>query len=360
MSQPQHTYSLRKEIGFGVEIALSIMGEPHEIQIEDQSGAYTLAVRTTTDPLASIRALSQWISFSVTPGVLTPVPAGVRKIAVEIVSINSDAPKATVFHMPGFFRGTESARYYGVDQLDSPGSVAPPIPFFPNQADLEHHYDYTDINVLWQDTLLSVPITANGQSILGVTDKGAGGVDLNKGLTPRIFDDVTFPFSVAGGTTGVNSGFVAGTFPPPQTFFVVYQVNVDSLGDLISLEGTSGFKISTKGDIAFNSWYNSLQLTSGAPDEHDKWLAAVVMHRANSTQSLWHSQDSVVRTGTVAAITLQQAGDIDVCAFNTNNTNPNRGPVAEAGAWNVDDVGVPTLVDDFKTYTSNEYGVVWA
>ena len=123
MSQPQHTYSLRKEIGFGVEIALSIMGEPHEIQIEDQAGAYTLAVRTTTDPLASIRALSQWTAFSITPGVLTPVLAGVRKVAVEIVSINSDAPKATVFHMPGFFRGTESARYYGVDQLDSPGSI---------------------------------------------------------------------------------------------------------------------------------------------------------------------------------------------------------------------------------------------
>ena len=134
MSQPQHTYSLRREVGFGVELALSIIGEPHEIQIEDQAGAYTLAVRTSTDPLASLRALSQWTPFSITPGVLTPVPAGVRKLAVNVVSVNSDAPPATVFHMPGFFRGTEGARYYGVDQLDSPGPVAPPFPPFTSEA----------------------------------------------------------------------------------------------------------------------------------------------------------------------------------------------------------------------------------
>lgn len=357
MSVSRHTYAAR-EVGFFVEAAVSPWSVA-SVEWIDNGGV--VEIYHTTDPLQTIRGIASWTKFT-KPGSsgTFDAPQGTRKIAIEAASVDAQSPSSVAIIRDGV-SNMEQARLYGVDQLDSP-ITAPPIPFFPNQADLQHHYDYTDINTLWQDSGLSVPITANGQTIIGVTDKGAGAVNLNKGLTNRVFDNVSFPFSVAGGDgngAGVNSGFVSGAFPPPQTFFVVYQVNVDSVGDVISLEGTSGFKISTKGDIAFNSWYNSLQLTSGAPDEHDKWLAAVVMHRANSTQSLWHSQDAIVRTGTVAAITLELAGDIDVCAFNTNGSNPNRGPVAEVGAWNVDDVGVPTLVDDFKTYTSNEYGVVW-
>ncbi len=364
MSQYTQQYVLRRP---GVGDAIAIRGgHPITVSLSKGNGAYTASLVFSEVENPQVRQDSDWISLTTldtSDEVDVSVPLTAKVIATRVTTIAAGVPRlsAVMTVTSSELAGLHQRRRHASGRQDDFGVVPPPLtPFFPNQADLQHHYDYTDPNVLWQDTLLSVPITANGQSILGVTDKGAGGVDLNKGLTPRIFDDVTFPFSVAGGITGVNSGFVSGTFPPPQTFFVVYQVNVDSLGDLISLEGTSGFKISTKGDIAFNSWYNSLQLTSGVPDEHDKWLAAVVMHRANSTQSLWHSQDSVVRTGTVTAITLELAGDIDVCAFNTNNTNPNKGPVAESGAWNVDDVGVPTLVDEFKAHTESKYGVVWA
>lgn len=117
MSQPQHTYELRLELGFGVELAMSQLGEPHQIQIENFKGQ-TLAVRTTDDPLASLRAENLWSNFAVTPGVLTTVPAGTRKLAVEITVVGSQSQnRPTVFHVPGFFRGAESARYYGVDQL---------------------------------------------------------------------------------------------------------------------------------------------------------------------------------------------------------------------------------------------------
>lgn len=369
MSQYTQQYVLRRP-GVGDVIAIR-GGHPVTVSLSKGNGAYTASLVFSEVGNPQVRQDSDWISLTTlntSDETDVAVPLTAKVIATRVTTIAAGAPRlsAIMTVTSSALAGLHQRRRHASGRQDdfgvAPPPIIPPIPFFPNQADLEHHYDYTDINVLWQDTLLTNPITANGQSILGVTDKGAGGVDLDKGLTPRIFDNVSFPFSVAGGdggAAGVNSGFVSGTFPPPQTFFVVYQVNVDSLGDLISLEGTSGFKISTKGDIAFNSWYNSLQLTSGAPDEHDKWLAAVIMHRANNTQSLWHSQDATERTGATTAITLQLAGDIDVCAFNTNGSNPNRGPVAEAGAWNVDDVGVPTLVDDFKTYTSNEYGVVW-
>lgn len=113
MSQPQHTYTLRRELGFGVELALSQLGEPHQIQVENFKGG--ILVRITDDPLASLRAESLWSNFAITPGVLTTVPAGTRKLAVQVTTVGSEAP--TVFHVPGFFRGAESARYYGVDQL---------------------------------------------------------------------------------------------------------------------------------------------------------------------------------------------------------------------------------------------------
>ncbi len=124
MSQPQHTHTLRKEVGFGVELAMSALGEPHEIQIENFKSSFDIKVITATDPLASLRATSLWETLSVPTGVLTAVPLGVRKLAVSITGINSpDSPAPTVFHLPGFFRGAESARYYGVDQLTLPVSL---------------------------------------------------------------------------------------------------------------------------------------------------------------------------------------------------------------------------------------------
>ncbi len=120
MSQPQHTYTLRKEVGFGLRLAMSALGEPHEIQIENFKSSFDIGVRTTTDSLASLRAASLWKQFDVPTGVLTPIPVGVRQVAVEIRGISSpNSPAPTVFHLPGFFRGAEQAQYYGVDVLDS-------------------------------------------------------------------------------------------------------------------------------------------------------------------------------------------------------------------------------------------------
>lgn len=199
MSQPQHTYELRKEIGFGVELALSQLGEPHEIQIEDSAGAYDLKVITTTDPLASLRADSLWSEFNITPGVLTTVPAGVRKLAVEVTAINNaDAPAPTVFHLPGFFRGAESARYYGVDQLTLPEpTVAGAFPLI--------HYDFADPSVLFQDLAMTIPVTANGQTVEAVMDKGSAGYHLDApsvGAGPTLVEKPTY---IASGLNGLSA-----------------------------------------------------------------------------------------------------------------------------------------------------------
>jgi hypothetical protein len=188
MSQPQHTYTLRKEVGFGIELALSQLGEPHEIQIENFKSSFDIEVITTTDPLASLRARTLWKTLTVPTGVLTPVPVGVRKLAVQITAINSpNSPAPTVFHVPGFFRGAENARYYGVDQLDSPIV----LPLFPLGALI--HYDATDLSTLWQNTAGTTPVTADGDPLQRIDNKGSiGGFASRATANPEWDTDLNF------------------------------------------------------------------------------------------------------------------------------------------------------------------------
>lgn len=178
MSQPQHTHTLRQEVGFGIELAMSHLGEPHEIQPENNGGAI-LKARTTSNPLASLRATSEWTSMQIFNGILNTIPAGVRKIAIEIESIsNPDAPAPQVFHLPGFFRGAEQARYYGVDQLTLPSiplvkkGVIPNHPVAPEN--LCYWYDFPDPATVFTDFAGVVP-AGDGDTIRHVRDKGRAG-----------------------------------------------------------------------------------------------------------------------------------------------------------------------------------------
>lgn len=48
-------------------------------------------------------------------------------------------------------------------------------------------YDFSDITSLWQDTGLTSAVTADGQSIKGVTDKSGGGLDLTEATAPPTY-----------------------------------------------------------------------------------------------------------------------------------------------------------------------------
>jgi hypothetical protein len=177
MLQPQHTHTFRKEIGFGVELALSQLGEPHKITPEN-NGGYTLKARATNNPLASLRATSEWTSFAIFNGNPNTIPAGVRKIAFEITEIsNPDAPAPTVSHRPEFFRGAEQARYYGVDQLTLPdiGLVKGAIPDYPIAPEnLCYWFDFTDPSVVFTDYAGTI-LAGEGDTIRYVKDKGRAG-----------------------------------------------------------------------------------------------------------------------------------------------------------------------------------------
>ena len=215
----RHAYSLRKQIGFDVELALSALGEPHQVELDDQGGAYDLEVIITTDPLASLRADSAWSVFAVTPGVPTAVPLGTRKLAVQITAINSDAPKPTVQMVTLAHRGTESGRYYGVDQPTLPAPVGPsgpqppPTPFA--------WWDGSDLSTLFQDTAGTVPTALNGDLVRYMANKGVGA---SHALKTGVADtDVVWLENFQNGLGGIHC-----TVPAAQ------------IGELIDVSMTNG------------------------------------------------------------------------------------------------------------------------
>jgi hypothetical protein len=86
-------------------------------------------------------------------------------------------------------------------------------------------YDFSDINTLWQDTARSSPITADGQSIAGVTDKSGVGNHL---LQNTAGNRPTYKTAIQNGkscerTDGadvlVNAAQI--NYAQPNTFFLV-------------------------------------------------------------------------------------------------------------------------------------------
>ncbi len=66
-------------------------------------------------------------------------------------------------------------RPFGIQAMSAGVRPAPGIPELPGASPPDMWYDFTDITQLFQDTGHSNPITANGQEVLGITNKGAAG-----------------------------------------------------------------------------------------------------------------------------------------------------------------------------------------
>lgn len=244
------------------------------------------------------------------------------------------------------------------------GPPGPEIPFIDN---LEHHYDYTDLSTLWLDEFLSVPLVGPNQAIRGMTDKGSGALDIFRvaaSVHTRLWDNYTYAFPTAQGdgdiaARGGCSAVYTGSFAPPQTFFVVYRMDTNFSGSPFNTNASTGFQFTT--DVGAGMTFNysgETGLASAVNDTADVWHACIVICRADSTQSLYHSLDSTTRTDTYGAITIN-TGSMSVGEFSLGSS-PHEGPIAEVGAYNIDDGDEATLVADFKTWVTAKYGITWA
>lgn len=139
---------------------------------------------------------------------------------------------ATIFSLTDYI--------HSMDLVDKESNV-PPF-YSPVEPDaltnLLSWYDFSDISTLYQDTGLITPVTANGQNIRGVSDKGSGGVNLTKDAQSPASKDITlvenahFGKSMAQGSTyeNFNIAYLSNTaYGTALTdFFVAGVIQVES------------------------------------------------------------------------------------------------------------------------------------
>ena len=350
MSQPQHTYTLRQEVGFGIELALSQLGEPHQIQIENFKGN-VFAVRITDDPLASLRAESLWTTFNVTAGILTTVPAGTRKLAVENVQVGSGP--TTVFHLPGFFRGAENARYYGVDQLTLPPPPVPPA----TTATLQHFFDLSDEAGVFSDEAGTIPSGAGGD-VRHIVNTGADGtpmtaVDVDATI-PQYLHGVLNGKNVLSNVAGVSSGDISGSIAAAGGVAGAALVIVARSRDAANLVDDMFRWFSIPGSVALfadkpsGRWEPTItddaNPATGKPVVLDEWIWAYVTAdnatgdfriRVSGASEL---QLNTTYTAVPGGATMRLLGDIGELAMAAVYDGPLS--VAETDAW-INDFIVP-------------------
>jgi len=97
-------------------------------------------------------------------------------------------------------------------------------------------WDFSDVSTLFQDVALTTPVTANGQTIGGITDKSGNGKTLtqsNAGLRPFYKTGAQNSLSAANTITGRYLDITAGALgiiPRPFTIVVVSKTSATALG----------------------------------------------------------------------------------------------------------------------------------
>lgn len=178
MSQQKQTYATTR-LGVGDMVVIR-NGHPAVVSVDKENGAYTAHVIFSESLAPSLRAESEWSSLTsinnsdevdvAIPSTATAVACRVTAIAGEVtprVGARMEVNLASGVDLLGFnHRKRNNSGWPFPDFAIDPPGLGPPAPFT--------WYDMSDLSTLYQDEAGTNPVTANGQEVRHIANKGNG------------------------------------------------------------------------------------------------------------------------------------------------------------------------------------------
>ncbi len=242
----------------------------------------------------------------------------------------------------------------------------------PQSENIVHRFDFSDTSTLWRDTAGTLPVSASGDAILRVDNKGFDGTALlqsnGSGLAPTWN-------SSTGGLNGLGVGnFNAGAV---RVSAIIADSQGADLGDYTALviaitDGFSGADFSfgwgsnfselgtrVFAETAFHALVNGAQFSACTASVPASGVAYAVMmdNDGNDNQEVRYSFDAGASTATASS-----GGPQDGTVFAVGSTpagdNAHDGRIAEVIVW------TPALTsaerDAAEVYVTDRWGITWA
>lgn len=247
-------------------------------------------------------------------------------------------------------------------------AVLPP----PGMGHVLHWFDFLDITTLWQDTAGTVPITASGQAIARVDNKGSDpsipiqGTPANRPL----YDTAQFPLGAAAFSTSINEVLnvvVAAGLGQSRTCAAVWAPsNVGALdaGFVFNWGGSNDFWIVQNSSDQQQLRAGGHLTTSVAASANNQLNACfMVVRNTPDSQEHWNNLDPGSTTRLLSSVSGPSASqDLSIGndAVSPSSSNAFTGFVQEIIVWDIEDELAGPTFAGWKAYTESRHGVVWA
>ena len=256
---------------------------------------------------------------------------------------------------PGLGKGSSAHSAAAASALAPPGA---PV----------HWYDFTNIDMLYQNTLGTTAVTTTGQEVQNITDQGSRGSDMD------VVPTGTGPLYTTGGQNGlsyglfnntdsINNGALTNTWGDnDRGFIIVFQQDYETAGCVFNTTsfGTGPMAFSFAGATGEPTCYSD-GFTSTTATSHDDEVdttfvvgAYGVISGAGTDSTSWRS--NIMPAELVFASTVDAKSDITTAIGILSTITLFDGKIYELVMYD------NTTLDgaDAMTYITDKYGLTWA
>lgn len=228
--------------------------------------------------------------------------------------------------------------------------------------DLALWVDLSDISTLYQDAARTTPVTTNGQSIKGVTDKSGNGnhLDVTGSISPTYVTGSINGLSAAdlaggGGDDQLSRATLTqGSLAQPLTEFIVVDMDVTILQQLTDSFSAAGNRcsifIDADGTVNF---YAGVIADTADPIGTDPHIITAQYNGASS--ECWPTDGGA---GTTANVSTQGRTGIRLGLENAGVGNPMNGRIGEYLLYNKA-LTLPQI-NTIGNYLGTKWGLTWS